>query len=244
MVDAKRSPVTGVAAPERDVQEQFSDFFRAHFKRVVQLIILLDGNVHEAEDAAMHAFQDAYAHWETIRHPAAWVRKAAHRKFIKDRTRDRDRQQRALKSFRQPNDDEPLAPHEDLLVQWQELDWVNKVLECLPNNQRNVMACIVDGMSTAEIADLLGKNEANVRSHLRHARKRLQERLTIAASYSDPGHMTRPSASTSSTTSQGALRPRFETASPEHATEEAETGPSTDDVFNQVQPGSRKGATR
>ncbi|MCP2343159.1 RNA polymerase sigma factor [Actinomadura rupiterrae] len=262
MVDARQSPVTGAPAPDRDIQEQFSDFFRGHYRRVVQLVILMDGTVQEAEDAAMHAFQDAYAHWRSIRSPAAWVRTAARRKFIKDRTRDRDRQQRAVLFFRQPDDDEPLPPEEDLLVQWQELDWVNKVLDCLPSTQRKVMACIVDGMSTAEIADLLGKNETNVRSHLRHARKRLQERLSTASSYVGPAasstpapaaatppaptsspSASSPSASSHSASSHSAPHACPAVAPPRRPPEQEQTPPPAGDATAQAQPGSRKGET-
>lgn len=69
---------------------------------------------------------------------------------------------------------------QDLTAQWVELNWIDQVLAELPPGQRRVVRYIFDGLSTKEIAELLGKNEPNVRSHLRHARKRLQERLAVA----------------------------------------------------------------
>jgi len=42
-----------------------------------------------------------------------------------------------------------------------------------------VMAWYYDGFATAEIATMVNRPEATVRSHLRHARQRLQRELTV-----------------------------------------------------------------
>ncbi len=52
-----------------------------------------------------------------------------------------------------------------------------ELLEQLPPAQREVMACIVDDLRPAEIAELLGKNPAAVRQNLSAARRRLRKYL-------------------------------------------------------------------
>ena len=55
----------------------------------------------------------------------------------------------------------------------EETQYVLDVLRALPRAQREVMAWTVDGYEPAEIAELIGKNPATVRTNLRHARKAL-----------------------------------------------------------------------
>jgi DNA-directed RNA polymerase specialized sigma24 family protein len=59
-----------------------------------------------------------------------------------------------------------------------EVDEVLGVLVRLPYWQRKVMAWYYDGYSIREIADLTGKPESTIRSHLRHARDRLRLAIT------------------------------------------------------------------
>ncbi|WP_165966186.1 sigma-70 family RNA polymerase sigma factor [Actinomadura sp. 7K534] len=108
------------------------------------------------------------------------MRVAARNHFIKARTRDRKLQQRAVEMHQMMRLDE--EADQDLLAQWVELDWIEKVLAELPPGQRRIVRYFFDGLSTKQIAELLGKNEPNVRSHLRHARNRLKERLALVPS--------------------------------------------------------------
>jgi RNA polymerase sigma-70 factor (ECF subfamily) len=49
------------------------------------------------------------------------------------------------------------------------------ILRQLPPEQRKVAALFYDGLSREEIAEVIGRPAATVRSLLRHARKRLKE---------------------------------------------------------------------
>ncbi|MGP4026260.1 RNA polymerase sigma factor [Actinomadura sp. 3N407] len=179
MAEAKRSSVAGGPVPAEDPEEQFTVFFRQHYRGAVGMIILLDGSREEAEDATQRAFEDAYRNWATIRSPSAWVRVAARNHFIKARTRDRNLQQRAIELHQMMRLDE--ETDQDLMAQWVDLNWIEQVLAELPPGQRQIVRCIFEGLSTKQIAELLGKNEPNVRSHLRHARNRLKDRLALIA---------------------------------------------------------------
>jgi len=47
------------------------------------------------------------------------------------------------------------------------------LLTSLPTEQREIMAWTIDGYQPSEIAELTGRTAATVRSHLRHARRKL-----------------------------------------------------------------------
>ncbi|WP_165495326.1 RNA polymerase sigma factor [Actinomadura roseirufa] len=189
MVEVKRSSVVDGehGAGERtngDVEEEFTAFFRQHYRGVVGLILLLGGSREEGEDAAQHAFADAYKKWRTLRTPSAWVRMAARNRFYKERSRDRGLKQRAIALHTMTRSDD--EADQDLTAQWVDLNWIEQILAELPPAQRRILSYIFEGLSTKQIAELLGKNEPNVRSHLRHARNRLKERLAVAAPHLTP----------------------------------------------------------
>lgn len=184
MAGAERSSVAGrKEVAEEDPDKEYTAFFRQHFRGVVGMVVLLDGSKEEAEDAAQRAFMDAYAKWGTIRRPAAWVRVAARNHFIKARIRDRRLQRRAIELHQMMRLDEDTD--QDAMAQWVDLHWIEQTLAELPPGQRRILRCLFEGLSTKEIAELLGKNEPNVRSHLRHARKRLRELLAVVADSSE-----------------------------------------------------------
>ena len=51
------------------------------------------------------------------------------------------------------------------------------MLRALPPGQRTIAACFYDGLTCEEIAELVEKPSATVRSQLRHARKALKEMM-------------------------------------------------------------------
>ncbi|MDL4773889.1 RNA polymerase sigma factor [Actinomadura xylanilytica] len=179
MVEARRTPVADGPAPAGDIREQFTTLYRRHYRGVVGMVVLLGGNREEAEDAAQRAFEDALRKWDTIRAPSAWVRVAARNHFIKARTRDRNLRERAIELHQSMRSED--EAEQDPMTRWVDLNWIEQVLAELPPGQRQILRYIFDGLSTRQIAELLGKNEPNVRSHLRHARSRLRERLAQAA---------------------------------------------------------------
>jgi DNA-directed RNA polymerase specialized sigma24 family protein len=64
----------------------------------------------------------------------------------------------------------------DLSV-WEDKQWIEQVIGTLPPAQRDVMRCVMDGLTTAEICDRLGKTDACVRKNLQLARNRLKSHL-------------------------------------------------------------------
>lgn len=123
----------------------------------------------DAEDAAQEAMIAAWQQWESIREPAAWVRTTAARAFWKHN------HQQPHTSPLEDATPQPPGRDEDLAIFAEEQRRVLRLLRGLPAEQRAVAALHYDGLPPQEIAKLIGKPAATVRSHLRHARTTLKE---------------------------------------------------------------------
>lgn len=111
----------------------------------------------------------AWQQWDSIREPAAWVRTVAVRTFWKQAER-----QSAHVGLSVETGAEPVADS-DLGIFAVEQQHILRLLRGLPPEQRTAVALSYDGLSCDEIAELIGKPSATVRSNLRHARKTLKE---------------------------------------------------------------------
>ncbi|MBD2892602.1 hypothetical protein amrb99_15120 [Actinomadura sp. RB99] len=180
MVDTKRSTsVAGDARPAGKAELlAFQRFFQDQYKKVVGMVMLMDGRLDEAEDAASTAFADTFRRWRTITAPKAYVRKAARNAFFKARASDRQFVQILQEAgssglLMTENTEDPT------FASIGGYQWVDEMIAGLPPTQRQMMRHTVEGLTNKEIAQLLGTNEANVRSNLRHARDRLRQRIDI-----------------------------------------------------------------
>lgn len=106
----------------------------------------------------------------------AWVQRAAYRFFIKERQRERDRLPRELRGGH-------LVIEADLdhrLTDLEDEQYIERLLECLTLIQQSVIKLVMDGLSTHEIAEKLGKSDENIRQHLKNGRDRLKLHPEIA----------------------------------------------------------------
>ena len=65
-----------------DGAAEFDDLFTASRDGIVRQMLLLTGDLTEAEDVVQEAFERAWLRWSTVRHcdsPEAWVRTVARR---------------------------------------------------------------------------------------------------------------------------------------------------------------------
>ena len=151
----------------------FASFFHERFSRTVVLLIALGASRADAEDAAQEAMIRAWQKWDSIDSPRAWVWTVAYRAYLR-RARARDHHAESLdESACEP------AAQPDLGTSASEQQ-VLRMLRALPPGQRVIAACFYDGLTCEEIAEMVGKPPATVRSQLRHARKALKEMI-------DPG---------------------------------------------------------
>jgi RNA polymerase sigma factor (sigma-70 family) len=162
--------VSGAAAGTKGAGS-FDDFYRREMPRLIVFARRMGATWEEAGDAAQDAMTEAFARWQEIASPRAWVRVVAGRKFIDSQKRSQQdteiaqRSSWAISGCYTP----PEVP--------EEAEVVLKALGQLPLAQRQVMAWTIDGYAPAEIAVMLGCSASTVRSNLRHARIQLAKWL-------------------------------------------------------------------
>jgi RNA polymerase sigma factor (sigma-70 family) len=149
-------------------EDGFALFFQQRFSRTVILLVTMGASRADAEDATQEAMILAWRQWESIREPTAWVRTVAVRTFWKQANRQAN-QTEPLEAAAEPTADS------DLSIFAEEQQEILRLLRELPTGQRTVAALYYDGLSCDEIAELIGKPPATVRSNLRHARTALRE---------------------------------------------------------------------
>lgn len=164
-----------VAEPEQpDAQTEAEDFFRAEYHGLHALAGYLGATNQEAHDAVMTAMSDLIRRWSEVDSPRAYARLCVMHAFIQGRQRERRRLERLIE--RRAVSDSTSA--DDVgLADWEGRQWVLQKLRALPPRQREVLALVVDGMSPAEAALVLGRSGAAVRQSLLEARLRLSKEL-------------------------------------------------------------------
>ena len=151
-------------------EDRFASFFQQRFSRIVILLIAMGASRADAEDATQEAMILAWKRWESIREPTAWVRTVAVRTFWKQA----DRQSNQTEPLDEAAGEAAADPDLGIFAEEQQQQ-ILRLLRGLPTGQRTVAALFYDGLSCEEIAELIGKPPATVRSNLRHARKALRE---------------------------------------------------------------------
>lgn len=155
-----------------NARSSFDDFFRADYPLLFAYLRKCGFDRQTAEDAAAEAMTQAFQVWDSIASPGAWVRKAASRIALAQARRDRESVERAAGSDwahggRCAQDPRMASVEEEPIIV--------ELLGQLPERQRHVMACDLEGMKAQEIAEHLGMSWVTVRSNLRHARRRLRQ---------------------------------------------------------------------
>jgi RNA polymerase sigma factor (sigma-70 family) len=161
----------------------YESFYRRRFSRTVVLLVAMGVSQTDAEDAAQEAMISAWNQWDALREPAAWVRTVALRNYLRTLRGGRTQAVSFDESLPDPVGNDDLSTFEE------EQEQVLRLLRALPSGQRAVTALYYDGLNCEEIADVLGKTPATVRSNLRHARHSLRE---VIASELLPGNVPSP----------------------------------------------------
>jgi RNA polymerase sigma factor (sigma-70 family) len=148
----------------------YASFFHERFSKTVVLLVGLGASRADAEDATQEAMLKAWQAWDSITKPHAWVCTVAYRTYLKQ-VHARDRHATSLeKSASEP------AVESDVSI-FADGQQVLQLLRALPPGQRTVAAFFYDGLTCEEIAQLVDKPPATVRSQLRHARTALKEMM-------------------------------------------------------------------
>jgi RNA polymerase sigma factor (sigma-70 family) len=137
--------------------------YRDHRLGLVRLGFLLTGSREDSEDLVQCAFATASAHWNAIEQPLAYLKRAVvnqARDLHKRRARERGR------------------PAPESITEIPEVDETWAILQRLPRRQRTVVVLrFYEDLPLLEIAQLLSRPPATVRSDLRRALARLRKAL-------------------------------------------------------------------
>jgi len=172
-----------------ELLDQFEPFYKKEVPALVKTVMAAGGTLEEAEDTIHDTFVEMLRRvmrGEEIRFPRAYARTSVLNRFYDIRRRDKLGHERAVKGGHAF----PEAWQDLRLEDWEGRQWVDQLLACCPPTQLKVMQCVLEGLSTQEIADLLGKTPAAVRKNRQLARQRLKplvrEDYEVAAQ-ADPG---------------------------------------------------------
>lgn len=146
----------------RDVEA----FYAATYSRLVTVVGLVAQDRHDAEEAVQDAFIRLIGKWDTVSRyddPEAWVRKVA-LGFVSNRRR---KISRGIRAFARHGAAAEIAPPTGDAVDLQ------RALDRLPRQQREVLVLQDLGLTIDAIADHLGVPAGTVKSRLSRARAAL-----------------------------------------------------------------------
>lgn len=162
-----------MAPPPHDSPAGFVDFYRGDYRLLITVAMAAGATLEEAYEAVDQTMEEVLLRWSHITYPRAYARQAVVSNFVKRRRRDRERLLRTIKGGHLTQ--ESVEDHE--LNVWEDDQWVAQLLQRLPPTQREVMRCVLAGLDTGEIAELLGKTPHAIRKNLQLARERLRALL-------------------------------------------------------------------
>jgi RNA polymerase sigma factor (sigma-70 family) len=170
------------SSPPRRIEPPsgFERFYRDNYGSLIRTLLTAGASQPEAEDAVAKTMVDVLQNWPEIERPLAYARKAAMSNFFKERSVDTQRVAKRLTASEIPRNVDSDAG----LVRLEDREWIAQLFESLPRGQREVMAFVMDGLTSAEIASIIGKSPATVRSSIKFARGRLKVLLASDARFS------------------------------------------------------------
>ena len=159
---------------------EFDLFYGRTAAGILRQLVLLTGDLGEAEDVTAEAFERAWLRWSEVRDyasPEAWVRTTARRLAVSRWRRMRNASAAWLRHGPPPNAPE-LEPEHVALV---------SALRRLPQRQRVaiVLHHLAD-LSVQEVADETGASASAVKQQLARGRVALAELLADAPPEADP----------------------------------------------------------
>ncbi|GAA1390852.1 RNA polymerase sigma factor [Catellatospora chokoriensis] len=156
--------MTDVHTPPRPIPAEA--VYRDHRDGLVRLAYLLTGSREQAEDLVQQAFATSWDRWSAIDQPLPYLKRA-----IVNMANDTRRRSIRDRLFRQRARVEPITEVPELDETWAHI-------KTLPPRQRAVVVLhYYDDRPLNEIAELLSRPAATVRSDLRRALERLRKVL-------------------------------------------------------------------
>lgn len=149
-----------------ETQRSLEDVYREQRLALQRLAFLVSGSREDAEDIVQGVFAAAQQRWATIDNPVAYLRQA-----VVNRAKDHHRTRLRHLRLRPPPD--PLVSHDP------EIDETWQLIRRLSPTQRTVVVLhFYEDLPLVEIAEVLGRPAATVRSDLRRALAKLKKELS------------------------------------------------------------------
>jgi RNA polymerase sigma-70 factor, ECF subfamily len=169
-------------ARTRSGEDELELAVREHARLVYRVAYSVLRNHHDAEDATQDAFVRVVRYRRRlagVRDPRTWLARIAWRVAIERRRRvaevsldDPDQVVRQIRSF--------AAGADEIVLREEMSAFLEKLMAGLPSKLRDPLTLsTVAEMSPADVAEVLGINEAAVRSRLFRARRILREKLAV-----------------------------------------------------------------
>jgi RNA polymerase sigma-70 factor (ECF subfamily) len=170
-----------IAAVRRGDSSAYEYLVTKHGRRVLSIALSLVRNVADAEDLAQEAFLRAFENigkFRTEQPFGPWIHRIVANLAL-DWLKSRKRRP-VLESTNEPETPSPEDPGRDLSMR-ELVSRIDGAMESLPPMQQMIARLyLVEEFEYAEIAEMTGLGESTVRSHLSHARARLQTVLRDA----------------------------------------------------------------
>lgn len=174
-VPACGASMAGMAA----MRETFIEFTDREWGPVVNWVRLAGASLPQAEDAVQEAFLEAWRNikqrpeaWEKVRNPEAWIRVVALRRCRRPiRTLGKELE---ISADVLPDPADPRPDPAEFTAQTRD---VMATLGWLPDDLAAVMALTMDHFTSAEIGEVLGLTDMQVRDRRKQARALLKRRL-------------------------------------------------------------------
>lgn len=152
----------------------FEDVYKAERSGLVRYLMTMGADQYQADDAVQAAFARALSGWDVIGHPRGWLYKVALREYYRA-----DRSKREIPAGDLLPDVPGPLDSGDVAVLNEEEEMVRAAIAALPGRQRQVMALLLAGFTTAQIAAELCLDQAAVRQSQVRARDALARQLGI-----------------------------------------------------------------
>ncbi|GGM89931.1 RNA polymerase sigma factor [Dactylosporangium sucinum] len=162
----------GASTPDRAA---FEEFYRGHVRQLFSYLLSVGADSAEAADVAQETMIDIYTRWYQIEHPERYMFTVARRAYWK--LRDHAHRQTPTSDIEAVIDavNGVEVPSAETSVMSRMV--VAEAIAALPDRQRTVLAMLIDGASTEEIARRTGSTPSSVGSSLHLARRRLRHWL-------------------------------------------------------------------
>lgn len=164
--------LVGFRRVEDSANEQFEDFYRRFVLKLVGFLMWQGASAAVAADLAQEVMIKAFRRWQEIDRPEPWAFRVASRDLIRHLTRVEEEPFEQL-----PERGGSLVPRHDALAEWESRLELERLLEGLPQRQRQVLAWSVAGYGPTEIAQELAMDPRAVRSSLLKARRSVAARM-------------------------------------------------------------------